>query len=180
MQNCFRIIPFGLALTFATMTHAMDADLSCLEVNNAYIAGRSTNRLSTELLSVETDGTMKLLQESKFEGGWALSRLAGSKEWLEIDYDWTLDGGSYRKFSSCKLSKERGDPGDKVYDTVWQRGEYIARGTAWIVHGRLRHVRLVRQSDKWMSPHDVLVEVWHYDPARATIPQNCRHGCSNE
>ncbi|OWV99192.1 hypothetical protein [Rhizobium sp. R693] len=155
----------------------MDADLSCLDVNNAYIAGRSTNRLSTELFFVEPDGAMKLLQEAKFEGGWALSKLAGSKEWQEIGDDWTLDGGSYRKFSSCKLSQEGGNPGDKVYDTIWQHDEYIGRGTVWIADGRLKKIRVVRQSDGWMVPHDVLVVVWHYDPARATIPQNCRHGC---
>ncbi len=169
----------SLLLPFTGTPYAMDQEAACLDVNNAYIAGRSTNRFSVRQVGIMPKGESKFLRELKLNGGSAIQRDNGAKRWEETDSGWTLDGGTYTKFSSCAPSSLKGKKGEKIYDFVWKSPPFEGNGTMWISqNGKMTKMSRERISPSWFAPTDKVVDIYDYNPKHAFIPDACKRGCA--
>jgi len=159
-----------------TFAQGISQDPSCAEVNDAYLATRSSRLYSAKYYDSLPNGYLKPLGEMRVDLGTAIAKGLDETSWEEVDPSvWSLLDRFGPKFRSCKLVEEQGDHGRKIrhFTATWHRFPQAAYVDVWIAAEEKRTVRVERRTMhpsayKFGTTSGTMVEVFIYEHPMVT------------
>ncbi|TCL73940.1 hypothetical protein [Rhizobium sp. BK251] len=156
----------------------IEEDPSCVDVNYAYVATRSSKFYSEKLYDFRSDGSVKQIAEMRIDDETIYHRELRKAKWRRFDRtEWsTLDRFGPR-FSSCEFLGEFKERGKMVkrYKATWHLFPYAAYSDIWILSAGKRLLKLKRRSVdsnqfKFGTTSGTVLELFDYDPTTGVAP----------